>query len=269
MKISDRMKIVKNLFLNNFAESIDYINNHINDSFYESFMAQKSLQKLYINTEFSSEQKREILQCLENNFPNYKQEIKKNYEFIETFFPIANRIYSEIYELIKSNFKGSLFTFSYCIGLYIQQNPDMIYTAKNLILSIATKALKNDFSFGELQAQIVLSESIYYKHKQTIETIYKKAIKHGVIQEKYDAICFCREKIESISINENVPLLTLKLSDPLFDMGLQKGVLYNSYLASKKEDEDPGYVHSYYKCKICRYSSLIGAPEDVKQYVYN
>ena len=65
-----------------------------------------------------------------------------------------------------------------------------------------------------------------------------------------------------------MPLLTLSLSDSCFETGLQQGVLYNAYLSKMKANEEPGYVHSYYKCKICRYCSLTGIPEEGKESAF-
>lgn len=268
MNTKNKVKILRSLFSFDFTQSITYINEHLDNSLYESFMAQKLLQKLYLSTNFSIEQKEETLQCLEHNFPGHEQELEHNYKFIKTFFPVANKIYFEIEDLLKSNFQQSLFIFSYCIGLYIHKSPETIYTAKNFIMTIARKVLKNDLSLGKLQSQIILAKSVFNKYENVIETIYKKATKYGVIQEKYDAISFGREKIECISIKHEIPLLNLSLSDSSFEIGLQQGVAYTNYLSKLKCQEEPGYVHSYYKCKICKYCSITGIPDDGKKYAF-
>ena len=99
MKSSDKKKAMGNLFQLGFTECITYINAYVSDTLYESFMAQKLLQKLYFNKVFHIDQKEEILQCLESKFSCYQHEIRQNYKFIEIFFPIAYGIHSEIEEL--------------------------------------------------------------------------------------------------------------------------------------------------------------------------
>lgn len=268
MNHSKEMRVIRNLFTLSFDEIQNYINDNINDSLYELFLAQKVLQSIYSNRNFSDFQKQEILKCLMRNFPCHKQEIKLNYDFIQTFFPIANKIYYDIKELIKLNFDNSLFIFAYCLGIYIQKNPGTICTAKKALLTIAKKSLNDDLSVGEYRSRLVLADSIYSRRKKVIEIIYQKAIKYGVIQEKYDAICFCREHITNIISQGNTPIINLVLSDPSLELGLQRGSDYSSYLANIRKVEEPGFVHSYYKCNICRYCLLKGVSEEDKGYAF-
>lgn len=268
MNASNKIKKLKELICADYKQCIYYINEHIENSSYEVFLAQKLLQNLYANSNFTLDQKKEILLCLGRKFLGHEQEIINNYRFIETFFPIANNLYFEIETLVKSNFQQSLFVFSYCMGLYVQKNLNTIHTAKNFILTVARKVLTNDMSLGKLQSQIVLANSVYYDNETAIETIYEKAIKYGVIREKYDAISFNREKIVHISIQDSVPFLTLKLSNSFFETGLQQGVIYTAYLSGIKAQEEPGFVHSYYKCKICKYCLISNVPDDEKEYAF-
>ena len=260
-----QMKHISYMKSLSYAELIEDIKFNVDESFFEPLMSRKYLQWIYNSRFFSDFEKQIIVECLKNKIPSHSKELELNYRFIETFFPIASNIYEEMCKKISENFADSMVIFSYCIGKYIEINPDTIGTAKELLMRIAMKVLNKKLEVGA--QKILFSDSVYYKYSSVIEELYKKAILYGVLQEKYDAISFGRERIISISTLSRVPVLTMCLTDPELEKGLQYGWQYDDYLASRK-DEIHNIIYEHYKCKLCSYCFLMGIPDDKKEFAF-
>lgn len=249
-----------------YQKLIKYIKFNVDESFFEPFMSRKYLGWIYNNKEFSVSEKKIIIEQIKVKMPYYARELELNYCFIEKFFPIAEKLYEEICDKIKGKFKNSMFIFSYCIGKYTEVHPDIIGKAKELLIKIAMTVLEENL--GDFKMPIIIPDAVYYQHLSLIEELYKKAIKYGVLQEKYDAISFVRERIMDIIFLNKIPMLTLCLVDKEFERGLQYGCQYENYLSHRKVESD-NPIYEYYKCKICRYCSLIGISDDEKDVAIN
>ncbi|MEN6328475.1 MAG: hypothetical protein ABFD18_19975 [Syntrophomonas sp.] len=248
---------IKYLFKQNHIFWKQYISDNFDDSFFSIFMAQKGLEKIFRHQKMDSVEKKEIINEIKHKLPIHAEEIDKTYLFITNFFPIFNQLNSEITKALSENFENSQLTFYYCLGMYINDNPDMISKAKNIIIVAAKKCLANDLEAINYQLSLELSESIYKRNKQVLDRLYQTAIKCGVIIEKYEAISFESEYIKSIKTDLKCPELHLALVNPQFELGLQKGVLYHNYILNNRMRGDyPGEVHSFYKCLICKFCSL-------------
>lgn len=249
-----------------YTELIEDIKTNVDESFFEPFMSRKYLQRIYDSSRFSDSEKETIVNLLEIKMSGHAQELKLIYQFIETFFPIASKVYEEIFEIIHKCFANSMLVFSYCLSKYMEINPDTISTAKELLMRIAMQVLEKKVEVS--RQQIILSNSVYYHYASFIQEAYQKAIQYGALREKYDAISFGRERIVSISFSGKKPVLTTSLVNIKREQGLQYGCQYDSYLASKKgEITNPIFAH--YKCKICNYCSLMDIPDDEKELAFN
>lgn len=246
----------------NYVELIQDIQTNVDESFFEPFMSRKFLQWVYYNRFFSSAEKETVLEHLKIKMPTHTRELELNYKFMETVFPIASKIYAEIGEIISGHFDNSIFIFSYCLGKYIENNPDAISTAKGLLMKIATEVFGKKLEAS--RQQIILSDSIYYNNSSLIEKVYQKAVLYGALQEKYDAISFGREQVVSIYYSNKIPVLTMNLADSEFERGLQYGCQYDEYLA-KRKGESTNPIYAFYKCKLCRYCSLMCIPSNGKE----
>lgn len=249
-----------------YQDLIKYIKINVDESFFEPFMSRKYLEWIYNNKDFSASEKKIIIEQMKAKMPYYDSQLELNYRFIEIFFPIATKIYEEICDLIKGKFENSMYIFSYCLGKYIEINPDAIGKAKELLIKVAMTIL--DEKHWDFEHPIIIPDAIYYQYLSLIEKLYKKAILFGVLREKYDAISFFRERIVDITFFNKTPMITLCLVDSEFESGLQYGCQYENYLAHVKVESD-NPIYKYYKCKICRYCSLIGISNEEKDVAVN
>lgn len=259
------MKIIAKMSSMPFQQLLEYIEQNVDDKCYNALMAKKYLKSLYYNGILSNTEKNGIFAKLLEAMPSYADDLKLHYQFINTFFPVASALYREILKVIRATFGNSLFLFLYCVGKYT--NPDAIPTAVDILVAAAQEVLSNDAS--KYKAQILLANSSYEHYVPTIHNLYEKAIKIGVLHEKYDAISFGRERISHLAIGEQIPEIKMELSDSDFELSLHQGDEYERYLAEKRYSQKPGFVHSFYKCKICAFCSLMSIPEEGKEAAFN
>lgn len=259
---------IRSLFKLDYLLWKQYIFDKFDDSFFGTFMAQKGLEKIYTNEAMDSVEKKEIINVIKHKFPKHADEIDRTYLFIESFFPILSKLNVEIGKSLSKNFENSQLTFYYCLGMYINDNPDMIGKAKNIIIVAAKKSLANDLKSINYRLSFELSDSIYRRNKQILDQLYRMAIKCGVIIEKYEAISFESEYVQSIEPDPKCPELHLALTDPEFELGLQRGVLYHNYILNNRMKDDLGEVHSFYKCLICKFCSLSLVSQDNKDLAF-
>lgn len=259
---------ISSLFKQNPILWRQYIADKFDDSFFSTFMAQKGLERIFRNEVMDSAEKKVIVNEIKHKLPMHAEEIDKTYLFITSFFSIFNQLNSEIEKYLSENFGKSQLTFYYCLGMYINDNPDMIGKAKNIIIAAAKKCLVNDLETINYHLSLELSESIYKRNKRVMDSLYQTAIKCGVIIEKYEAISFESEYVKSIKTELKCPELHLALINPQFELGLQKGVLYHNYILSNRMMSEPGEVHSFYKCLICKFCSLTLISNDNKELAF-
>lgn len=260
--------IINALFKLNYPLWKQYIDDKFDDSFYGTFMAQKGLEKIYRNEAINLAEKQEIINVIKRKFPVHADMIDRTYLFINRFFPIASKLNAEIVRYLSENFENSQLLFYYCLGMYVNDNPDTIGTAKNIIITAAKKCLLNDLEETNYSLAVNLPKSIYERNKRILDVMYQTAIKYGVIIEKYEAISFESEYIQSIETYSKCPEVHLALVDPKFELGLQIGVLYHNYILNNRMMADLGEVHSFYKCLICKYCSLSIVHNDDKELAF-
>ena len=199
--MSKGSSVLKAFFEIPFEDKLQYIEKNFNDDVFESFMVQKGFEKVY-RLSIESHKKDQLVAHIINSFDTHFEEATNVYHFIECFFPVADDIRKQIKKIIADNFENSLIQFYYYLGLYVSGHPLTISTAKHIIISIANDVLSNDLEIVNFTLSISCTSN---KNKKiAIEKCYDLAIKLGVLIEKYDAICFGREKIASVS-NLGVP----------------------------------------------------------------
>lgn len=242
-----------------FKECAKTISENIDFQCYDLFMARRGLEKIYRNNILTEDQKNAIIELIKKRIPNQMMQIENTYAFLKCIIPVGDNILSKISMQITDNFPDSLAIFYYCLGLFVDENPDMIGTAKRVIMSVAKRILKNDVTTINYQLSISI-ENIYLKNKPVLNQIYQEAICYGVLVEKYDAISFGSEYIEEISVDK-IPRISMKLVSANFEYGLQCGVKYHNHIVRRRYQEDTGVIESFYKCIICKYCSFCGNDE--------
>ena len=250
-----------------FEEAQKAISENINFQHYDLIMARKVLEKIYRSSSLTENQKHTLIELIKNKMPAYSSQIGNTYIFLEHFISIGDNILSKISSQIIRNFPNSLSVFYYCLGLFVDENPDMIGTAKRVIINVAKKVLYDDIKAINYQLSISI-ENIYSKTKYVLNSIYQEAIRYGVIVEKYDALAFGSEYIESINIDK-IPRVIMKLTNSDFEYGLQCGVLHHNYITNRRYDEDTGVIESFYKCMICKYCKFFDDIEFEKELAFN
>ncbi|MBR1747586.1 MAG: hypothetical protein IJ735_05175 [Clostridia bacterium] len=235
----------------------------------DRLLAKRIVEKIYRNEKLTATQKKKLIDILQSNYSLLSDQIEKTYQFLQFFIPITERIKENISSLIVKVFSGSMTVFYYCLGAYVFDHPNIIETAKQILIEVAKKNLNDDIGIIGYNLSVDL-ESIYLKSKKWIDNAYKEAIKYGAIIEKYDAISFNSEYIEQIKLIDGIPYVKLKILHPDFEYGLQCGVLYHNLIVKKRiEEEDTGIIESFYKCIICRYSFLLDNDEEKKEVIFN
>ena len=260
-------KAIDLLLCSDYEECVKAINQFIDVSSYELLMARKGLEKIYRNEKTSENQKNALIELVKNKIPCQSEIIGNSYQFIRACFPIGDKILSRIEKIVAQNFPDSMAIFYYCLGRFVEEMPDMIGTAKNILIAVAQKLLKNDLDSISYQLNISF-ENIYIKNKSNIILIYEEAINYGALIEKYDAISFGSEYVHKISL-DYFPKIFMKLKDPDFEYGLQCGAAYHNHVVSGRYNEEPGYIESFYKCSICKYCSIVGVSESEKEIAFN
>lgn len=262
----------KKMLTDNYAfnEILSFIEEDVDEACYEMVLTQKILWKLVFSKLYSIEQKDYIIYKLSLKFPHNKSSFNNHVAFLKAFYPIVNNIYHDIEEKIAKNFDDSLFLFTYCFGIFVYENPDIIFLPKNFIYNIAYKTLKNDLNYGDVQTKINLANSVYDRRKPVLEYIYQEAIKYGAIFEKYDDISYLRADVLDVLYKNNKPVAKIGLRNPEFELGIQQGDAYNAYLYDAKLNFEPGFVQSYYndyyKCKICKYCTVMNQDSELKDF---
>lgn len=61
----------------------------------------------------------------------------------------------------------------------------------------------------------------------------------------------------------------LQLSDENFELGLFQGAAYSTYLANMRQSEEPGYIQSFYKCKLCSFCTIYGVDKEYKEFAFD
>lgn len=239
---------------------------NLNNDYFRIFMAQRGLEKIYRNKSLNYEQKQTLVRRLQEIMANHRNEIVNTYSFIESFMPIGEKIISNISDIIKTEFLNSITIFYYCLGKYVEENPDMIGVAKRVLISLAEKVLEDDTSTIKYKLSILL-DNLYLKRKESIEYVYNEAIKYGVLIEKYDDICYGFECIKSIE-TKTKPEITMGLINPEFEFGLKCGSEFHQNIVRKRYKEEPGAIESFYRCVICKYCTLSNVPEERKELVF-
>ena len=259
-------KMIDAIGSSNFEEAQKAISENIKIEHYDILMARKVLEKIYRNSSLTYDQKYALIELIKNEMPTYSSKIENTYNFLEHFIPIGDNILSRISSQIVCNFPNSLAVFYYCLGLFVDENPDMIGEAKRVIMYIAKKALDDDIKAINYQLSISI-ENIYAKTKHILNSIYQEAILYGVIVEKYDAIAFGSEYIENINIDK-IPRVIMKLTSSDFEYGLQCGIKHHNYITNMRYDEDAGVIESFYKCMICKYCNFFDDIEVEKEIAF-
>lgn len=259
-------KMIDAIGSSNFEEAQKAISENIKIEHYDILMARKVLEKIYRNSSLTYDQKYALIELIKNEMPTYSSKIENTYNFLEHFIPIGDNILSRISSQIVCNFPNSLAVFYYCLGLFVDENPDMIGEAKRVIMYVAKKALDDDIKAINYQLSISI-ENIYAKTKHILNSIYQEAILYGVIVEKYDAIAFGSEYIENINIDK-IPRVIMKLTSSDFEYGLQCGIKHHNYITNMRYDEDAGVIESFYKCMICKYCNFFDDIEVEKEIAF-
>ena len=257
-------KIISSLFRLDYPFWKQYIADNFAESFFETFMAQKGLEKIFQNEAINSNERQTIINEIKLKFPKHADEIDNTYLFIATFTSIIIQFEFEIKESLSINYNNSQLLFFYCLGMYVNENPDMIGIAKRILILIAKKCLVNDLESLNYRLSFEPSESIYLKNKMNLEKLYKIAVKYGVLVEKYEDICFGSEYIQSIITDSKYPELHMALKDQEFELGLQKGVIYHEYVLRNRKKDKQGEVHSFYECYLCKSCCLSLVSSDTK-----
>ena len=262
--MSKGSSVLKAFFEIPFEDKLQYIEKNFNDDVFESFMVQKGFEKVY-RLSIESHKKDQLVAHIINSFDTHFEEATNVYHFIECFFPVADDIRKQIKKIIADNFENSLIQFYYYLGLYVSGHPLNISTAKHIIISIANDVLSNDLEIVNFTLSISFASN---KNKKiAIEKCYDLAIKLGVLIEKYDAICFGREKIASVS-NLGVPRVSLLLSDQEYEYGLLYGSAFNNIMSVHRANEEPGVIHHFYKCMICKYCGIYLIEDSIKDNLF-
>lgn len=261
--------IIRKLKTLTYSQLVAEIDSTIDDSHFDALMAQKFLEWVLTSKTFSISEKQDIISALSAKLSTHNDDLFKAKEFIETFTPLSHTLRNEIETLLSGNFENSLFVFSFCLGIYSQDNPNIPSTAKTILFALARKILRNDISANHIQGNIILADSVYFRNHITIQKACHLAILCGVLQEKYDALSFGRERIVSISLNSIKPTMHLQLSDENFELGLFQGAAYSTYLANMRQSEEPGYIQSFYKCKLCSFCTIYGVDKEYKEFAFD
>lgn len=261
-------KVVKGLWRLDYKGTTRYITDNFHESFYETFMAQKGIEKIFRNALLDDEEKKSVIILLQTIFKKHAEEIENTYIYLENIIPIGEEILKRIKEVISTRFPDSLACFYYCTGMYIQEHPEMIGLARSVLIDVAKGTLNDDLASINYKLSISLA-NIYMKIKKYYEEIYEEAVKYGVLIEKYDAISFDSEYIKSIRVVESKPFITFKLRDYAFEYGIQCGAFYHNCIVRHRYSEEPGVIHSYYKCLVCRRSLFEDIDKELVQELLN
>ncbi|WP_173716528.1 hypothetical protein [Clostridium beijerinckii] len=267
IKEKSSIKILKNMIDNKvqFEDVYYYLNSDDNKITYEELVTQKIFLKLYWNNTFSESQKEIIVKLFCIKYKMQSEELYNNWRFIKAFCPLMNSIVDDIKNKIVEYFNNSLSMFIYCIGLFVYDNPDVILLPKNLIMSIASKVLKDDVTSNlEINSKIIMTDSMYDKRKDIIEYIYNEAIKYGVIYEQYDNISYIRSKVKCVKFKNGKPVVEIEMLNNDFEKSIKLGSLYDEFIYYYKFDYEPGIIHKYYKCKVCKYCALTFQDDEMK-----
>ena len=259
-------KAIESLKCSDFQESTKAIAECFDFQCYDLLMARKGLEKIYRNDKITDDQKDSLIELIKTRIPEQATQIQNTYKFLRCFLPIGDNILSRIAEQIKNNFPDSLAIFYHCLGLFVDENPDAIGTAKRVVISAAKQTLKNDVSSIDYQLSISI-ENVYLKNRRVLYSIYQEAIHYGVLIEKYDAISFGNEFVEKIDVDSN-PQMVMKLVSPDFEYGMQCGSRYHNYIVRKRYNEDPGVIESFHKCIICKYCYFFGVSDTEKEIAF-
>ncbi len=250
-----------------FEECTKMISENIDSQCYDLLMARRGLEKIYRNDEVTDGQKDVLIRLIKSKIPNQITSIENTYTFLKCFIPIGDNILSKIAEQIRENFPNSLAVFYYCLGLFVDENPDMIGTAKRVIISVAKRILNNDVTTINYRLSISI-KNIYLKNKLILNLIYQEAVRYGVLVEKYDAISFGSEYIEEIN-TDKIPQINMKLVSADFEYGLLCGVKYHNHIVMRRYEEDTGVIESFYKCIICKHCRFFGNDEAEKELAFD
>lgn len=261
-------KIVKGLWGLDYKETTRYITDNFDENFFETFMAQKGIEKIYRNALLVDKEKRAVIMLLQTIMKNHAEEIQNTYIFLQNVIPIEEKILIRIRTVISTKFPDSLACFYYCTGMYIQEHPEMIGLARSVLIDVAKKCLSDDLASINYRLSISLA-NIYIKAKEYYEEIYKEAVKYGALVEKYDAISFDSEYINSVCVVKSKPFITFKLRDYDFEYGIQCGVYYHNCIVRQRYKETPGVIHTYYKCLVCRRSFFEDIDKDLVEELLN
>lgn len=265
MATKDYLKI-KEIFNLDFDACKDYINQVFNDSLLDLFLAMKGPEKINKRSDLSDFQKRNIISLLVHKCSNYGKVILEVYNFVEIFKPIIIAIEEEIKSIIKENFNNSQYIFNFCLGAFINENPETINLARQILITLSKDCLQNDFDLNNNLPRFVLPEIIYNKKEYIIRLLYDKAVKYGCILEKYDAISFQREKIFKYHY-DGKPIIDFKFVNCNFEFGLFCAETYlNNQISLKKDIPNNNPIFLFYKCKICRYCTLNNINSEIKDY---
>ena len=250
-----------------FEECSKTISENIDLQSYDLFMAKRGPEKIYRSNILTEVQKNALIELIKKRIPSQALQIENTYAFLKCIIQVGDSILSKISVQITDNFPDSLAIFYYCLGLFVDENPDMIGMAKRVIMSVAKRILNNDVTTINYQLSISI-ENIYLKNKSVLNSIYQEAIRYGVLVEKYDAISFGSEYIEEINIDK-IPRINMKFVNADFEYGLQCGVKYHNHIVRRRYKEDSGVIESFYKCMICKYCSLWGNDEVEKELAFD
>lgn len=250
--MSDASK-VNGLFKSEYNQMHSYIDQHFDNSLFESFVVQKGFEKIY-RLPIEETTKQDLFAHISLVFNKHTIEANNFVQYINSFFPISDSLYAQLKEIIVNSFEDSLAQFYYYLGQFVFENPLTIGTAKQIVIKAAKEVLSNDLASIGYMFSIDLT--IDCTKSSAIERCYLLAVELGALREKYDAICFEEEEIESIITNPK-PVLTLRLKDPGFEYGLQFGSAFHSWISKNRFDQHPGVVQQFYKCVICKYCALM------------
>lgn len=243
-----------------------FIKNNINELIYEEVLTQKILLKLYLNKKLSEDQKNNIVSMLCCNFISYKKDLNNNWLFLKAFYPFMEEILEDIKNNIIVHFDNSLFIFLYCLGMYINENPNIILLAKNVIVSIASSVLIDDMSTNmEIKSKIQVAEDTYYKRRAIIEYIYNKAIEYGTFYEQYDDVCYMISKVENIESDNNKPVARIKVYNYQYIQSIKLGSLYDEIIFYNKIENESGFIQKYYIDRINNQYNLLNKEDLTKE----
>ena len=170
------MKKTDSILNSDYEGCVCIIEENITSESFEALMAHRGLEKIYRNTQITEGQKDLLIEKIASKIPDQKGKIINSYLFLKLFMPIGEEILAKMADRITRNFPDSLSVFYFCFGEFVTENPEIIGTAKNIMLSVAKKCLKDDTSAIYYNLSLSL-DNIYARCKTILHLLYEDSMR--------------------------------------------------------------------------------------------